>query len=162
MPRPRELEITVLAYAPHFLGLAAAAAAERLKAKVSQISDISDAAGPTAPDNVGGDGDGHAAPAAQNRSANRCSKAARAGGEGGALGSVPTGLSPSAVWPDEEAARKKADVERFRGDPVRVGAIVVAAKDVVLLRLWGLFVYSWRCPLGVVCCFGARTRARCV
>ncbi|CAN0455313.1 unnamed protein product, partial [Ectocarpus sp. 8 AP-2014] len=36
------------------------------------------------------------------------------------MGSVPTGLSPSAVWPDEEAARKKGDVERFRGDPVRL------------------------------------------
>ncbi|CAN0559881.1 unnamed protein product, partial [Ectocarpus sp. 12 AP-2014] len=58
VPRPRELEITVLAYAPHFLGLAAAAAAERLKAKVSQISEISDAAAEANVGNGNGDGDG--------------------------------------------------------------------------------------------------------
>lgn len=163
VPRPRELEITVLAYAPHFLGLAAAAAAERLKAKVSQISEISDAA---ADANVGnGSGDGKAAdpadrargsaaagggkPALHNRSSNPSLKVARGGGggkgEGGGMGSVPTGLSPSAVWPDEEAARKKGDVERFRGDPVRVGALFFFCGERTWVRFVGtvdLFVHA--------------------
>eukprot|EP00903_Cladosiphon_okamuranus_P007249 g7034.t2 len=126
VPRPREIEVTVLAYAPHFLGLAAAAATEKLKLKNKALSD---AAANNNNDNANGSvstsdakEDTAAAAAAktarQKRSARRLARERAAAREGGV--SVPTGLSVRSVWPDEEAERKKTDVDKHRADPVRL------------------------------------------
>lgn len=130
VPRPRELEVTVLAYAPHFLGLAAAAAAEKLKsnaaarlaAEAAAAGDGGNSDGPTTTGTKGADSPApppavSSKTAGQKRSTKREPK--EKGGEDRSA-SVPTGLSLSAVWPDEEAARKRIDVEKYRADPVRV------------------------------------------
>lgn len=144
MPRPRELEVTVLAYAPHFLGLAAAAAVEKLKrsSAVRLAAAAADGGGGGGnPDSLtitatGGDSNPTPTPASapvvlsntvrQDRSTKRESPP-KVGGEGsGRPASVPTGLSPSAVWPDEEAGRKRIDVGKHRADPVRVRSVMLA------------------------------------
>lgn len=125
MPRPREIEVTVLAYAPHFLGLAAAAATEKLKLKSKALYDAAanKADGSVSTSDAKADTAAAATAAArsarQKRSARRLAREKAAAQEGGV--SVPTGLSVSSVWPDEEAARKKTDVNKHRADPVRVG-----------------------------------------
>lgn len=136
VPRPRELEVTVLAYAPHFLGLAAAAATEKLKLNIKTLSDSAAAAASSADGAVNTadaatDTAAAAAAAAksarQKRAAKRAARAGRGAGAGagqeGAV-SVPTGLSLCSGWPDEEAARKKTDVDKHRADPIRVGLAV--------------------------------------
>eukprot|EP00752_Nemacystus_decipiens_P001274 g1270.t1 len=133
VPRPREIEVTVLAYAPHFLGLASAACTE-LKLKNKALSDAAAAA--NKPDGTVSTSDAKAdtaaaaaaaAPAAAAAKSARMKRAARrmakGKGEGAPEGcsiSVPTGLSVRPVWPDEEAARKKTDVDKHRADPVRL------------------------------------------
>lgn len=136
MPRPREIEVTVLAYAPHFLGLAAAAATEKLKLKNKALSDSAASNADGTVDETVSTSDAAAAAksARQKRSARRLArgKAAPAGqGQEGCSILVPTGLSLRSAWPDEEAARKKTDVDKHRADPVRVG-----------LRIHGLKVYN--------------------
>lgn len=124
VPRPREIEVTMLAYAPHFLGLAAAAAAEKLKLKNESLSAASNADGAVDTSEAKPDTSAAAKTARQKRSARRI---ARAGGRGAGLegsASVPTGLSLTSVWPDEEAARKRSDVDKHRADPIRVGFVV--------------------------------------
>ena len=83
MPKPFELEITVLAYAPHFLGFAVAAepSAERSAGISLEIS-------PGQPE--------------------------------GRVAAVPTGLCENSEWPDLEAGKKKADVEKYSEDPAKV------------------------------------------
>lgn len=169
MPKPRELEVAVLVYAPHFLGLAAAAATEtlptppsRLQSKLEpQPQQSTTCATNTGSSNsaasavfsggggggcVGGTmgadknwGDGSrgggkpggsagiiditasvSSDRSSNRSRKRSPECSFSKGEAKRRGSVPTGLSLRSVWPDEEEAKKKADIEEARGDPLKV------------------------------------------
>lgn len=124
MPKPRELEIAVVAYAPHFVGFAAAVAA-------SSSSEAVVKAGAAISNGIGQ----QAAPQSVARSSSFISALGVAGwGAGGAkaqvkeessmrrepAGFVPTGLSPDAVWPDEELEKKQKEMSLDAGFPDKV------------------------------------------
>lgn len=145
VPRPRELEITVLAYAPHFLGLAAAAANEALAHRSNgNISGATDRV--TTADGASGRGNRSSEPSGGGGGGGGSgggSEAALEGGGGGKgegrgegtawAGCVPVGLSERSVWPDEEAGRKEADVRSYGSDPVKV------KEGQFCLEMFGLF-----------------------
>lgn len=100
-PRPREIEINLLAYAPDFLGLAAAAATESDSSATDKPSNGATSAGFSA----------------------RGKRKKGKGGKGGRRkggGLVPTGLSETSVWPDEDGDKKKREMDaQLSPDKVR-------------------------------------------
>lgn len=115
MPKPREIEINVLAYAPHFLGLAAAAASEELAALGGDARAAEETA--TADGTVGATG-----------FSRRRKRGRGKGSKGGRKreGCVPTGLSETAVWPDEDGEKKRREMAtQLSPDKVRCYACSV-------------------------------------
>lgn len=115
VPKPREIEINVLAYAPHFLGFAAAAASEELAAFKADAR----AAEETAP----ADGTVGATGFSRRRKRGRGK-----GSKGGRKreGCVPTGLSETAMWPDEDGEKKRREMAtQLSPDKVRCYACSV-------------------------------------
>lgn len=154
MPRPHELEITVLAYAPHFLGLAAATANEAFayhsanggfngEANTKVNGNTDGNIGTNANGKIDGGKIAECSRSRKNHSSEGPSGGNGGGGGGGSVAvlraeeggggwgeggvwtrCVPVGLSEGSVWLDEEAGRKEADLKRYQSDPVKVRAWV--------------------------------------